>query len=662
MKCLPLLVALLLVIALPPARADTPDNQFVRIYNLIQQADALSKSDPTAALPKYVEAQTALKQLQKNYPEWYVKVVKFRLNYLETKIAALAPPGAAPAPAAPAPTPASPAKTTPPAASPAQRPAPAVAPATEAENQLAALQADVRRLQAEKGLLELKLKEALATQPAAVDPRELAKAQEKIQALLKENELLKAAPAPAAAQSAPAAEAKALAETQAALTEASRKLKEQTERANALAAEKTVLQKRLDSLTPSADNAAELDRLKQARAEAERKLADQTNLATRLAAEKEALQNRVQALSESAAGTEALRAENELLKKQLAAASTSGGRNADADRKLAQAEARVASLQSDAEILRLEKIALENRVRTLGTATPAAAARPEDLQRIKLLETERFDLAMKLDAANKDLYGRKGRATAAKVEELTTQVTTLRARLEVYEARAVPYTAEELALFKQPQPVPVADPKAGKKSVKELPRGTAALVAEAQREFAAKRYDKAEEKYMEVLRQDEKNSFTLANLAAIQLELNRLDEVDKNIQKALALDPDDAYSLSILGYLRYRQEKYDEALDALSKSAKLNPQSPEVQNYLGVTLSHKGLRGPAETALRKAIQLDPGYGAAHNNLAVIYATQQPPLIELARWHYQRALGAGHPRNPDLEKLFDQKTAAPAHAP
>ncbi|MCU0783999.1 MAG: tetratricopeptide repeat protein, partial [Verrucomicrobia bacterium] len=122
----------------------------------------------------------------------------------------------------------------------------------------------------------------------------------------------------------------------------------------------------------------------------------------------------------------------------------------------------------------------------------------------------------------------------------------------------------------------------------------------------------------------------------------------------------DAYSLSILGYLRFRQEKYDAALDAFSRSAGLNPQSAEVQNYLGITLSHKGLRGPAETALRKAIQLDPGYGAAHNNLAVIYATQSPPLIELARWHYQRALGAGHPRDADLEKLFEQKAGAAAN--
>lgn len=35
----------------------------------------------------------------------------------------------------------------------------------------------------------------------------------------------------------------------------------------------------------------------------------------------------------------------------------------------------------------------------------------------------------------------------AKVDELTKEVTGLRARVEVFEARAIPYTAEELALF-----------------------------------------------------------------------------------------------------------------------------------------------------------------------------------------------------------------------
>jgi Tfp pilus assembly protein PilF len=75
-----------------------------------------------------------------------------------------------------------------------------------------------------------------------------------------------------------------------------------------------------------------------------------------------------------------------------------------------------------------------------------------------------------------------------------------------------------------------------------------------------------------------------------------------------------------------------------------------------VTLSHKGLRQQAETALRKAIELDPDYGAAHNNLAVIYLNEDPPLVELARWHYQKAVQDGQARNPDLEKLLAAKGA------
>jgi len=70
------------------------------------------------------------------------------------------------------------------------------------------------------------------------------------------------------------------------------------------------------------------------------------------------------------------------------------------------------------------------------------------------------------------------------------------------------------------------------------------------------------------------------------------------------------------------------------------------------------MRGAAETALRKAIQLEPNHASAHHNLAVIYLTQKPPLVELAKWHYQKALANGHPRNSDLEKLLDdQKIAA-----
>jgi tetratricopeptide (TPR) repeat protein len=539
-------------------------------------------------------------------------------------------------------------------------------PASELERQLAALQDQVRLLQADKTVLEAKLKEALATQPAAVDPRELAKAQERIQSLMKENDLLKASSSPEQIKPSPGASSKALDDAKKALAEANRELAAQTERANALAAEKRTLQERIDGAVPNDELAANLDATKKALAEASRKLAEQTESAGKLALEKEALQSRVSTLTASAEAADALRAENELLKKQVAdlkSASPASAVSADVARQLTEAQAQIAVLQSDADILRLEKIALQNRVKQMGTApVPATVVRspnlPEDAERIKQLERERDDLQKKLETASKGLYGPKGKEVVARMDELSGEIAGLRARLEVFEARAVPYTPEELALFK-PTATQLAstDPGSGRKSLKELPADARSLVLEAQRHFSAREFDRAEAKYLEILRQDDKNAYTLANLAAIQLELNHLDEADKHVKQALAIAPDDGYSLSILGYLRFRQEKYDEAFDALSRAAKLNPQSAEIQNYLGVTLSHKGMRGSAETALRKAIQLDPGYGSAHNNLAVIYATQPQPSIELARWHYQKALAAGHARNAELEKMLDKKSGA-----
>jgi Flp pilus assembly protein TadD len=117
----------------------------------------------------------------------------------------------------------------------------------------------------------------------------------------------------------------------------------------------------------------------------------------------------------------------------------------------------------------------------------------------------------------------------------------------------------------------------------------------------------------------------------------------------------------LLGYLKFRQEKYDDAVVALNHAAKLNPLNADIQNYLGVTLSKKGLRGPAEQAFRKAIVLDSNHGGAQNNLAVFYAAENPPNVALARFHYQKALAAGHPRNAEIEALLEKRQSAPKTA-
>ncbi|HOC51260.1 MAG TPA: tetratricopeptide repeat protein, partial [Verrucomicrobiota bacterium] len=450
-----------------------------------------------------------------------------------------------------------------------------------------------------------------------------------------------------------------------ALEEANRKLAEQTRLAETLTSEKAALQSKLDSLAAQTVNTAELETARQALEEANRKLAEQTRLAEALTGEKESLQARVTALRTDAEAAAALRAENQLLKKQVAdlqAAPAPASPAEELNRQLAQAQAQIAALQSDTEILRLEKSALADRVKQLSDAPAATAVttRAADAARIKELERERDDLRRSLAVANKELYSRKGRAAAARLAGLEQQLATLRARLQVYEARQVPYTAEELALFRRPEPrleQPVK--RASRASAQELPAGTVALVAEAQRLHANREYAKAEEKYLQVLQQDRNNAPTLANLAAIELDQNHLAAAETNIMQAIALAPEDAFSQFVLGRLRFVQANYDEALDALSRAARLDPQDAQIQNFLGLTLSEKGLRGPAETALRKAIQLDPGYGNAHHNLAVIYLTQQPPLAELARWHYQKALAAGHSRNANLEKMIEARSAAPA---
>jgi tetratricopeptide (TPR) repeat protein len=234
-------------------------------------------------------------------------------------------------------------------------------------------------------------------------------------------------------------------------------------------------------------------------------------------------------------------------------------------------------------------------------------------------------------------------------------------REEFWQALSDHYSPEELALLKPPDHVlPGTGDGTDKKSSPKLPALVGSLVAEAERAFAARRYEEAEKKYYRALRFDGENAAVLAGLAAAQIKQDRLADAERNLNKALAADPKDAFSLSLLGILKIRADKYDAALDALSQSARLNPQNADTFQYLGVALAGKGLREPAVSAFRRALQLAPNNVDAHHNLAVVYAGQHPPSLELARWHYQKALQAGCPKDPGLERILDaNKPAVPS---
>jgi hypothetical protein len=536
MKWFSVIVAVLL--ALSGARAEGPDDQYIRIYTLIQEADKLNSSgQPSEALPKYLEAQTALQRFQAGYPDWNVRVIKFRVSYVAGKIAAMSARVPAPAPASTGAMHAAPPKAGP--TQPAQPAAP-----SDWEAQLAALKEQARQLQADKAILEAKLKEALAVQPAALDPRELARAEEKIKGLMKENDLLKVTLDRQKGQPLPATDAKALEEARQGLAEANLKVAEQTKTANALALEKAALQAKLNNPAPSSSNAADLEATKKALDDTNRKLADQSKLASDLASEKEALQNRLKSLSADAEAAAALRAENDILKKQVAdlkAAPPSAADTNAASSQLAQAQAqdgRVAVGQGNAP---LEKTTLENRVKQLSTPprprppTPAQA-KAADATRIKQLERERSETCRSSSRCQQGTLqpqeqggGSQGGGPGESIGHAARPAGSVRGAASALYRRGI-----GLVQAAGSQTRPPADHKGGKKSVKELPpapwrswrRRTAYYAEQAVRQGRGKIPARC-------CSRTKQNVPTLANLAAIELDLGHFEAAEINIKQAI---------------------------------------------------------------------------------------------------------------------------------
>jgi tetratricopeptide (TPR) repeat protein len=167
------LLALCLVCSSAASAAGT-DDEYLDVYYAILQGDSLQHNGMSAqAAAKYRQAQSALQQIQSDHPLWNPDMVHFRLDYLAEQLQGLDK-VVSPAPA-----------------SAAAVIAPAVAPPPGLAQQMAGLQEQVRALTAANGELQNKLKEALSVQPAAVSPRELARAGETIVALEKERDLLR---------------------------------------------------------------------------------------------------------------------------------------------------------------------------------------------------------------------------------------------------------------------------------------------------------------------------------------------------------------------------------------------------------------------------------------------------------------------------------------
>ena len=148
------------------------------------------------------------------------------------------------------------------------------------------------------------------------------------------------------------------------------------------------------------------------------------------------------------------------------------------------------------------------------------------------------------------------------------------------------------------------------------------------------------------------NAASTINLGLVAYREKKFDEAERLLTAAVRAQPEAALGWLVLGVITYEQDKLDQALAALAQAVFLAPKDARAHHYLGVTIGKKGWYSGAEDEMRKALEIDPNYAEAHFNLAVFYLQRNPPAVELARRHYQKALDLGAAPDAQVQKSID----------
>jgi tetratricopeptide (TPR) repeat protein len=637
----------------------TPGDEFIRIYAALEQADR-EKSDAHLMESKalYEAALKDLLSLQTTFPEWKPKVIAYRVRYVqqmlkqveeEIKVAQTAAFGSA------------------------QDQGVVVDSETQAQQQeTAALRSNVERLLREKSLLEAQLREAFAARPAAVEPDKLIQAQSTIDDLKAELELS---------------------------------------------------QMQLAELKQSMDKAgeADLDLVEEAPGE--------TESPTATVREDQLVQ--LQAKLEVLEGIEAEWKERQAYLEQRIQTATVEWQAAQKANKRLQEDNQVLQIQlqentnsatSDAEVLLKAQLkSSESRIADLQSQIDQLNSNNQTLQ--QQLAEERDKVVAGAGPSN--LATTSSGDTGVEVEK---ELNRLKARLSIFEAQKVPYSDEQLKLFKIPQPEdPIfrlesresgdGSPRVGMRKVevkletfqtiqtarRALANGNESIaqsgmqgialreknwiaVAESLTEickssdfkemrnraeillkgledqklarfariFLEASIKMAERDFEEViaLQQElieiQEQADILNDIALAYLELGRMELAESAARRGLKLEPGYANSLYVLGLIRFRQERFEEAIDYMSQAVKARPDFVQAYVDLGVALFEAGYPVTGENSIRKGLLVAPNYPPAHAYLAQMYIDQNPPVIALANFHYQKYLQFGGARIPALE--------------
>ena len=179
----------------------------------------------------------------------------------------------------------------------------------------------------------------------------------------------------------------------------------------------------------------------------------------------------------------------------------------------------------------------------------------------------------------------------------------------------------------------------------------------ARLDFSEGRLSEAEAGFIKYLHYRPKSVPCLCNLGVLKISMNNYSEAEYYLEKALAIDESSGLAHYLLGRAYFLQKKLDDALAALEQGLTHDPGNAKAHNCVGVISTRKGWVSRAELAFTNAVSIDPEYGDAHFNLAVLHATKEQPDPKAAEEHYFKALHLGVPRDSAIEGFLKEFEAS-----
>ena len=197
-------------------------------------------------------------------------------------------------------------------------------------------------------------------------------------------------------------------------------------------------------------------------------------------------------------------------------------------------------------------------------------------------------------------------------------------------------------------------PELARDSGQPLAEEAQQCLLKGQRALENKEFGVAREAFERVLGLEPREKRALSALAWLEQRDRKWGRSEELLRLALKQSVEDPALWMSLGVALLEQEKLEGSTAAFSQTVALEPKNARARRLLALTLGRRGWLDGAEQELRKAIELEPEEGGAHYNLAVLYLERTPPLMELGKRHYCRALDLGVDPDPALEEKLGLK--------